>query len=204
MFHRRDMQDEINTGSLCHRDIEGKKDAHRKRRLGIGTVLGILAALTALGCSDGGPGTVSESPTTIAEELQRNAQAFQYVIGQPGGTLTSATVSEPLTLNLAVSKDTGSSGVLGYLFEGLTETSWLTDEVEPALAESWTHSEDGLTWIFLLRQDVRWHDGEPFTAHDVAFTFNDIIYNPDIDASARPAFNFRFLDDETHPSQIFL
>ena len=197
MFHRRAMQDEINTGSLCHRDIEGKKDAHRKRRLGIGTVLGILAALTALGCSDGGPGTVSESPATIAEELKRNAQAFQYTIGQPGGTLTSATISEPLTLNLAISKDTGSSGVLGYLFEGLTETSWLTDEVEPALAESWTHSEDGLTWIFLLRQDVRWHDGEPFTAHDVAFTFNDIIYNPDIDASARPTFNFRFLDEET-------
>ena len=197
MFHRRVLQGEKNTGSLCHRGIEDKNDAYRKRWLGIGTVLGVFAALTALGCSDGGPGTVSESPATIAEELKRNAEAFQYTIGQPGGTLTSATISEPLTLNLAVSKDAGSSGVLGYLFEGLTETSWLTDEVEPALAESWTHSEDGFTWIFLLRQDVRWHDGEPFTAHDVAFTFNDIIYNPEIDASARPAFNFRFLDEET-------
>ena len=86
---------------------------------------------------------------------------------------------------------------MGYLFEGLTETSWLTDEVEPALAESWTHSEDGLAWTFRLRQDVRWHDGAPFTAHDVAFTFNDIIYNSEIDASARPAFSFRFLDEET-------
>ena len=140
---------------------------------------------------------MTEAPSTIAEELQRNAEAFEYAIGRPGGTLTSATISEPLTLNLAIARDAGSSGVLDYLFEGLTETSWLTDEIEPALAESWTRSEDGLTWIFLLRQDVRWHDGKPFTAHDVEFTFNDIIYNQDIGASARPTFNFRFLDEET-------
>ena len=42
-----------------------------------------------------------------------------------------------------------------------------------------------------------WHDGEPFTAHDVDFTFNRIIYNDDIPASSRPAFHFRFLDEES-------
>ena len=197
MFHRRVLQDENKTGSLCHREIEAKNATHRKHWLGIGAVLGVLAALTAPGCSDGGPDSVSESPTTITEELKSNAEAFQYTIGQPGGTLNFATISKPLTFNLAISNDTGSSSVLGYLFEGLTETSWLTNEAEPALAESWTHSEDGLTWIFLLRQDVRWHDGEPFTAHDVEFTFNRIIYNEDIDASARATFIFRFLDAET-------
>ena len=169
----------------------------KRRWLRVSTVLAVFAALALLACSDDRPGIMSDGPSTIADELKQNAEAFEYAVGQPGGTLTVATVSQPLTFNLAVSKDTGSSGVLGYLFEGLTETSWLTDEVEPALAESWTHSEDGLTWIFLLRQDVRWHDGEPFTAHDVAFTFNDIIYNSEIDASARPTFNFRFLDEET-------
>ncbi len=142
-------------------------------------------------------GETPDRLSTLVDELKANAEAFEYTIGQPGGALTFATISEPLTFNLAVSKDSGSSGVLGHLFEGLTETSWLTAEVEPALAESWTHSEDGLTWTFRLRQDVRWHDGAPFTAHDVAFTFNDIIYNSEIDASARPAFNFRFLDEET-------
>ena len=111
--------------------------------------------------------------------------------------MTSATISEPLTLNLAIANDASSSGVLGYLFEGLTRTSWLTDEVEPELAESWERSEDGLTWIFHLRKDVKWHDGEAFTAHDVDFTFNRIIYNNDIPASSRPAFHFRFLDEES-------
>ena len=95
-------------------------------------------------------------------------------------TLTLATTSEPLTLNLALAKDAGSVDVLGYLFEGLTETSWMTDQIEPSLAESWTHSEDGLTWTFSLREDVAWHDGTPFTAHDVDFTFNRIIYNGEI------------------------
>ena len=87
--------------------------------------------------------------------------------------------------------------MLSYLFEGLTETSWLTDQVEPLLAESWEHSEDGLTWTFHLRKDVTWHDGQPFTAHDVEFTFNRIIYNHDIPASSRPTFHFRFLNEAT-------
>ena len=135
--------------------------------------------------------------TTTVDQLRKNAEEFEYAIGKQGGTLTSATISEPLTLNLAIANDASSSGVLGYLFEGLTETSWLTDEVEPALAESWERSEDGLTWTFHLRNDVSWHDGEPFTAHDVDFTFNRIIYNHDIPASSRPAFHFRFLDEES-------
>ena len=131
----------------------------------------------------------------VVERLRQNAEEFEYTIGKHGGTRTFATVSEPLTLNLAISTDAGSSGVLGYLFDGLTETSWLTDEVEPSLAESWERSEDGLTWTFHLRRDVTWHDGEPFTAHDMDFTFNRIIYNHDIPASSRPTFHFRFLNE---------
>jgi len=133
---------------------------------------------------------------SIVDRLKRNADQFKYSIGRRGGTLTIATISEPLTFNLAISNDSSSSNVLGYVFEGLTETSWLTDLVEPALAESWEHSDDGLTWTFHLRRDVEWHDGEPFTAHDVEFTFNRIIYNDEIPASSRSTFEFRHLDDE--------
>ena len=137
------------------------------------------------------------SQDNIVAQLTRNAEEFEYAIGIRDGTRTLATISEPLTLNLAIANDASSSGVLGYLFEGLTETSWLTDEVEPALAESWEYSEDGLTWTFHLRKNVRWHDGEPFTAQDVDFTFNRIIYNNEIPASSRSSFNFRFLDEES-------
>ena len=135
--------------------------------------------------------------TGAIDRLKKNAEEFEYTIGKHGGTLTLATISEPLTFNLAISTDASSSSVLSYLFEGLTETSWLTDQVEPLLAESWEHSDDGLTWTFHLRKDVTWHDGQPFTAHDVDFTFNRIIYNHDIPASSRPTFHFRFLNEAT-------
>ena len=141
--------------------------------------------------------TSSATRTGVVDQLRENADSFEYAIGKQGGALTVATISEPLTFNLAIATDASSSGVLGYLFEGLTETSWLTDEVEPMLAESWERSDDGLTWTFRLRRDVAWHDGQPFTAHDVDFTFNRIIYNHDIPASSRPTFHFRFLDEES-------
>jgi peptide/nickel transport system substrate-binding protein len=47
----------------------------------------------------------------------------------------------------------------------------------PEIAESWTTSEDGKTWTFKIRQGMTWQDGEPVTAHDVAFTFNYIVEN---------------------------
>ena len=44
--------------------------------------------------------------------------------------------------------------------------------VIPWLADSWEMSDDGKTWTFHLHEGVKWHDGEPFTAKDVQFTFD--------------------------------
>ena len=136
----------------------------------------------------------TDTELSTVDQLKQNAAEFEYEIGYHGGSYRFATVSEPLTFNPAIANDASSSGVLSYVFEGLTETSWLDDRVEPALAESWEHSEDGLTWTFHLRQDVRWHDGQPFTAHDVDFTFNRITYNHDIASSDSATFHFRVQD----------
>jgi peptide/nickel transport system substrate-binding protein len=59
----------------------------------------------------------------------------------------------------------------------------------PDLATSWSASEDGLTWTFELRDDVVWHDGTPFTADDIAFTFNEIVLKTELGASG--SANFR-------------
>jgi peptide/nickel transport system substrate-binding protein len=48
---------------------------------------------------------------------------------------------------------------------------------ETGLAEDWTLSPDEKEWTFKIREGVTWQDGEPLTAHDVAFTFNYIIEN---------------------------
>ncbi len=152
--------------------------------------MSVLLILSA--CSTDEPTATGD----IVNELRSNAEEFAYEIGTHGGALTLATISEPLTLNLALSNDAGSSNVLGYLFEGLTETSWLDDEIEPLLAESWESFDDGLRWVFHIRDDVVWHDGTPFTAHDVDFTFNQVIYNDDFNASSRATFEFRYLNDD--------
>ena len=48
---------------------------------------------------------------------------------------------------------------------------------KPEFAQSWSHSPDGLVWTFKIRPGMKWQDGQPATARDVAFTFNYIIKN---------------------------
>lgn len=105
-----------------------------------------------------------------------------------GGTLRLASSSDPKTFNLIIAQETSTTEALAFLFEGLTKTNGITTEPEPCLAVSWTYSEDGLEWIFILREDVKWFDGKNFAADDVVFTFNRLIYNKDIPSSARDIF----------------
>ena len=102
-----------------------------------------------------------------------------------GGSLVLAVPSDPKTFNDIVSTDANSGTFTSLLFEGLTTADPFTLKVIPNLAKSWTVSPDGLQWTFHLREDVKWSDGTPFSADDVVFTFNDLIYNPDIPSSSK-------------------
>ncbi|PIC63797.1 peptide ABC transporter substrate-binding protein [Sporosarcina sp. P13] len=73
------------------------------------------------------------------------------------------------------------------LFRGLTKPN-AENEVTPDLAESWKVSDDQLTYLFALRQDATWQDGEPVTARDVKFTF-DQIRNPKTNTPISGEFN---------------
>lgn len=57
----------------------------------------------------------------------------------------------------------------------------------PSLAESWSYDEASMTYTFKLRNDVKWHDGEPFTAEDVAFTIA-AIKDPDNGSENAPNY----------------
>ncbi|MEJ8572864.1 ABC transporter substrate-binding protein [Microbaculum marinum] len=61
--------------------------------------------------------------------------------------------------------------VYANVFEGLTRID-RNGEVKPALAESWTISDDGLTYTFKLREGVKFHDGSDFTAEDVKYSLD--------------------------------
>jgi peptide/nickel transport system substrate-binding protein len=58
------------------------------------------------------------------------------------------------------------------VLQGLAHVLWTGDGVKPLLAESWETTDEGQTWVFHLREGVTWHDGEPFNADDVVFTYN--------------------------------
>ena len=67
------------------------------------------------------------------------------------------------------------------LFDGLVRRND-AGEVVPALASSWEYDADTYTYVFHLRDDVRWHDGKPLRAADVKFTI-EAIQNPLTDSA---------------------
>lgn len=69
----------------------------------------------------------------------------------------------------------------GILFEPLLFINNMTGTEEPWLAESYGWKNNNKTLIFNLRKDVKWSDGEDFTAKDVAFTFNYMKEHPGLD-----------------------
>ncbi len=90
----------------------------------------------------------------------------------PGGTAVVVVATELQTLNPAITSGSGE-GVIGCMIhEGLVEIDG-DGNIVPDLARSWTISEDGLTYTFELAE-TNWHDGRPFTARDVAFSFLNV------------------------------
>lgn len=164
----------------------------------------------AVGTSSSAQGAIVQEPApgddTPAKKTVFKAPftSYQLTCGKPGGTLVLSAASGPKSFNPLVAQESSTTAITSLLFEGLTRTNPVTLAIEPNLASSWEVSSDGLTWIFHIRPGVHWSDGVFLNAHDVVFTFNDIIYNPDIPASAKDIFTFdgkpmqvRALDDMT-------
>lgn len=81
------------------------------------------------------------------------------------------------------------------LFSGLTAHNG-SNEVVAGLAESWEYDESACTYTFHLRDGVKWHDGEPFTAEDVKFTIEAIM---DPENGSENAPNFEDVEEITVP-----
>jgi peptide/nickel transport system substrate-binding protein len=91
-----------------------------------------------------------------------------------GGSLNLIVQPEPASINLGNSKLGPSSFVGSKIYEGLISLSPKL-EPTPRLAESWAVSPDKKTYTFKLRQNVKWHDGKPFTSADVVFSFTQYL-----------------------------
>jgi peptide/nickel transport system substrate-binding protein len=91
-----------------------------------------------------------------------------------GGILKVGLQSDPTALDAQKQNLTAIWHVVEHIYEGLARIRPdLT--IEPALAESWDISEDGLTYTFKLREGVTFHDGTPLKASDVKFTFERLV-----------------------------
>lgn len=86
--------------------------------------------------------------------------------------------AEPVALDPAQLSDYNSSRAAMPMFEGLVRFADGSTEIEPALAESWEVSDDGLTYTFTMREGVTFHDGTPVDAEAAKFAFERQI-DPD-------------------------
>jgi peptide/nickel transport system substrate-binding protein len=85
--------------------------------------------------------------------------------------------TEPQSWNQLLASDRVTLVITDQLHEPLLRLNPETQKMEPALAESWEFSEEGTRLVFHLRKGVRFSDGDPFGAEDVAFTFK-ALYDP--------------------------
>jgi peptide/nickel transport system substrate-binding protein len=149
-------------------------------------VLVVIVGL--LGCDRGGNKQASQQQPATAPSESAGAlpqvgiphftkAQYKPVPGKYGGRLVRDQLGEPKSFNPIVASETSSTDYTQRIFDGLTHMNSFDGEMEPWLAESWEVSPDGLTWTFKLRKDVKFNDGTPFTAEDVEFTWNDLMYD---------------------------
>jgi peptide/nickel transport system substrate-binding protein len=138
----------------------------------------VMALVTAAGC--GKSSTPAARPRSVTGHPLNNPAVAVCEPGVPGGRLTFVTVGVPQTFNPVLAGDGASDSVVRLLYSGLVTLDMTTAEPRPGLAESWTVSGDDRTWTLKLRAGLRWSDGEPLTADDVVFTWNEVMYRPDL------------------------
>lgn len=103
-----------------------------------------------------------------------------------GDTFIQASIGDIGGLIPSLTSDQSSHEVGGLIYDGLIKLDKDLN-MAPAMAESWTYSPDCLDVTFKLRKDVKWHDGHPFTADDVVFTYQTMI-NPKTPAPFKEGF----------------
>lgn len=129
----------------------------------------LLATVLLAACA---PAT--EAPATEAPATEEPATEEPEAEGpRQGGSIVMARDSEPLSLNPIGdgSADNGSIFLIVQIFDTLVETQD-APLPQPALAESWTVSDDSLTWTFKLRPGTKFSNGDPVTCEDVKYSID--------------------------------
>jgi len=108
-----------------------------------------------------------------------------------GDTIISASIGDATTLIPIVASDSASHDICGLVYNGLIRYDKDLNIIGE-LALNWDIEEEGRVIVFNLRRDVKWHDGLPFTAEDVKFTYEKLI-----DPKVRTPYSGDFLKIES-------
>jgi peptide/nickel transport system substrate-binding protein len=137
--------------------------------------LGAALALAAVAAACTG-----ETAAVVEPKTGANTPAY-------GDTLIEASIGNVSSLIPTITSDQSSHEVGALMYNGLV-TLGRDLELVPELAKSWTFSPDCLTLEFKLHEGVKWHDGAPFTADDVVFTYQATV-NPKTPSPYKSDFN---------------
>ncbi|HEY1295684.1 MAG TPA: ABC transporter substrate-binding protein, partial [Chloroflexota bacterium] len=113
------------------------------------------------------------APTQAAAAAQPTQPAAAAGQGQRGGTLRAGLDVDADTLDPRLTKNTSGGRIKEAAFNGLVAISPDYSPV-PDLAEKWDNPDDK-TWVFHLRQGVKFHDGSELTANDVKYTYESVL-----------------------------
>ena len=137
----------------------------------------IIASFVLAACE---PETVVETvEVEVEKEVEVPVEVEVLITPTPepipqGGSMVESSFSDASILNPILSSDSASSDVHTKMFLGLLTVDEFSGEVIGEIADSWTVSEDGLTYTFTLRDDIFWTDGTPVTANDIKYTYDAI------------------------------
>jgi len=139
-------------------------------------VLVMLAMLvSACGSGGGATATASEGETTATTSIEATATPAS---GSGNATLRIGWLGKPDTLNPAYAFLSESYTIFHLIYSTLT-TQAADGSYVGLLAKDWSVSDDGLTWTYHLKNGFKWHNGEPFTADQMAWAINAIMKDPD-------------------------
>jgi peptide/nickel transport system substrate-binding protein len=137
-----------------------------------GTTSSGATTATSASSSSGSPSSgASSSPAAAASGTSSSSTAPAGNVVR-GGTLTWAYTSSPQKLDPIWSQALVDETVMVPMIEAMARANRDGSGVEPAVAEKWDVSDDGLTYTFHLRQGVKFHDGNTVTADDVVASLN--------------------------------
>jgi peptide/nickel transport system substrate-binding protein len=139
----------------------------------------VVLALILGACAQPVPIAPDEAPAAASgDKAPTTGNAAESAPGTiiPGGTWTRLSSADASNLNAVLISDAASGDIAAMIYPSIIGQDPVTGELVPegSLSESWNISEDGLTYTFHLRDNIKWSDGDPVDAADFKYTYDAI------------------------------